>query len=63
MDEESFIQTCIKEKRKRRGTQQPFYCTWVAYLILTQDAGRFMLGKSLSYKQIPWQEIRQQLVF
>jgi len=25
MDEESFKQTCIKEKEKRGGTQQPFY--------------------------------------
>jgi len=51
MDEESFKKTCIKEKEKLGGTHQPFYGTWVAAFMLKQDAGRFMLGKSLSDKK------------
>jgi len=54
MDEEGFKKTCIKEK-KRGGIHQPFYCTWIADFMLRQDAGRFMLGKYLSDKKIPWQ--------
>ena len=44
MDEEDFKKTCIKEDKKRRGIHQPVYGTWVADLMLRQDAGRFMLG-------------------
>jgi len=44
MDDDSFKQTCIKEKEKRGGTHQPFYGTWVADFMLIQDAGRFMPG-------------------
>ena len=54
MDEEGFKKTCIKEKEKRGGIQQPLYGTWVADIMLRQDAGRFMLGKYLSDKKIPW---------
>jgi len=53
MDEEGFKKTCIKEKKKRGGIQQPFYGTWVADFMLSQDAGRFMLGKYLSDEKIP----------
>ena len=59
MDEEGFKKTCIKEKRKRGGIQQPLYGTWVADFMLRQDAGRFMLGKYLSDKKIPWQRRRR----
>ena len=45
MDAESFKETCIKEKEKKGGTHQPLYGTWVADVMLRQDAGRFMLGK------------------
>ena len=38
---------------------QPFYDTWVADFMLRQDAGRFMLGKYLSDKKIPWQRRRR----
>jgi len=55
MDEEGFKKTCIKERKKRGGIHQPFYGTWVADFMLRQDAGRFMLGKYLSDKKIPWQ--------
>jgi len=58
MDEEGFKKTCIKEKKKRGGIHQPFYGTWVADSMLRQDAGRFMLGKYLSDKNIPWQRRR-----
>jgi len=44
MDEEDFKKTCIKEEKQRRGIHQPVYGTWVADLMLRQDAGRFMLG-------------------
>jgi len=54
MDEEGFKKTCIKEKNKREGIHQPFYGTWVEDFMLRQDAGRFMLGKYLSDKKIPW---------
>jgi len=40
MDEESFKKTCIKEKEKKGGTRQPFYCTWVRDFMLKQNAGR-----------------------
>jgi len=75
MDEEGFkkTQAGIQEKKKRGDIHQPFYGTWVADFMLRQDAGRFMLGKYLSDKKIPWQrrrrlgmvvaEIRQQPVF
>ena len=59
MDEESFRKTCIKEKRKRGGTHQPFYGTWVNVMLLW-DAGRFMLGKYLSGKKEParsWEKL------
>jgi len=58
MDEEGFKKTCIKEKKKRGGIQ-PFYGTCVADFMLRQDAGRFMLGKYLSGKKIPWQRRRR----
>jgi len=59
MDEEGFKKTCIKEKRKRGGIHQPLYGTWAADFTLRQDAGRFMLGKYLSDKKIPWQRRRR----
>jgi len=59
MDEEGFKKARIKEKKKRGGIQQPFYGIWVADLMLRQDAGRFMLGKYLSDKKIPWQRRRR----
>jgi len=59
MDEEGFKKTCIKGKKKRGGIHQPFYGIWVADFMLRQDAGRFMLGKYLSDKKIPWQRRRQ----
>ena len=73
MDEEGFKKTCIREKTKRGDIHHPFYGTWVADFMLCQDAGRFTLGKYLSYKKTHgserddwgwrWQEIRQQPVF
>ena len=63
MDEESFKKTCIKEKEKGGGIHQPFYGTWVADFMLRQDVGRFMLGKYLSDKKIPWQRRRRFLFF
>jgi len=46
MDEERFRETCsIQEKRKRGGIYQPFYGTWVDF-ILRQDSE--MLGKYLN---------------
>jgi len=59
MDEEGFKKTCIKEKKNRGGIHQPLYSTWAADFMLRQDAGRFMLGKYLSDKKIPWQRRRQ----
>ena len=54
MDEEGFKKTCIREKKKSGDIHQPFYGQWVADFMLRQDAGRFMLGKYLSDKKIPW---------
>jgi len=51
MDEEGFKKTCIREKKKRGDIHQSFYGTWVADFMLRQDAGRFMLGQSLSDKK------------
>jgi len=59
MDEEDFKTTCIREKKQRGDIHQPFYRTWVADFMLRQDAGRFMLGKYLSDKKIPWRRRRQ----
>jgi len=61
MDEEGFNlkTTCIKEKNKRGGIHQTLYGTWEPEFILRQDAGRYMLGKYLSDKKIPWQRRRQ----
>jgi len=52
MDAERFKETCITEKEKREGIHQPLYGTWIADFTLRQDAGKFMLGKYLSDKQI-----------
>ena len=46
-------------RKKRGGIHQPFYGTWVADIMLRQDAGRFMLGKYLSNTKIPWQRKRR----
>jgi len=54
MDEEDFTKICIREKKKRGDIHQPFYGTWLADFMLRQDAGRFMLGKYLNDKKIPW---------
>jgi len=54
MDEEGFKKTCIREKEKKGDIHHPFYGTWVADFMLRQHAGRFMLGKYLSDKKIPW---------
>jgi len=59
IDEEGFKKTCIKEKKRRGDIHQPFYGTWVADFMLRQVAGRFMLGKDLSDKKIPWQRGRR----
>ena len=59
MDEEGFKKTCIREKKKRGDIHQPFYGTWVADFMLRQDAGRFVLGKYLSDKKIPWRRRRR----
>jgi len=59
MDVEGFKKTCIKEKKQRGGIHQSLYGTWVADYMLRQDAGRFMLGKYLSDKNISWQRRRQ----
>ena len=40
-----------RRRKKRGGTHQPFYSTWVADFMLRQDAGRFMLEKYLSDKK------------
>jgi len=58
MDEESFKKTCIKQKGKGGDIHQPFYGTWVADVMLRQDAGEFTLGKYLSDKKIPWKRGR-----
>ena len=59
MKKQIFKKTCIEEKKKREGTYQPFYDTWVANFMLRQDAGRFMLEKYLSDQKIPWQRRRR----
>jgi len=53
MDEEGFKKNCIREKKKRGDLHQPLDGIWVADFMLSQDAGRFMLGKYLSDKKIP----------
>ena len=58
MDEEGFKKDLYQGEEKRGGIHQPFYGTWVADSMLRQDAGRFMLGKYLSDKNIPWQRRR-----
>jgi len=45
--------------RRRKKGHQLFYGTWVADLMLRQDVGRFMLGKYLSDKTIPWKQRRR----
>jgi len=59
MDGEGFKKTCVEEKKKRGDIHQPFYVTWVADFMLRQDDGRFMSGKCLSDKKIPWQRRRR----
>jgi len=59
IDEERFKKTCIKEKKKKGGIYQLFYSTWVADFMPRQDAGKFMLGRYLSDKQIPWRRRRR----
>ena len=55
---EKFQNTCIKEKDERGGRHQLFYGILVADCMLRQDARRFMLGKYLSNKEIPWNRRR-----
>jgi len=52
MDGKGCKKTCIKEKGKKGSIHQPFYGTWVADFMLRQDAGKFMLAKYLSDKQM-----------
>jgi len=62
-----------RKRKKGEASITLFYGTWVANFMLRQDVGRFMLGKYLSDKKIPWQrrrrlgmalpKIRQQPVF
>jgi len=59
MDEKGFKKTFIREKKKRGGIHQPLYGTWIEDFMLRQDSGRFMLGKYLSDKKIPWQRRRR----
>jgi len=59
MDEDGFKETCVEEKEKRGGIHQPLYGTWLADFMLRQDAGRFILGKYLGDKKIPWQRSRR----
>jgi len=68
MDEEGFKRTCIREKKKRGDIHQPFYGTWVVDFMLAwggvdfmlrQDAEKYMLGKYLSDKKIPWRRRRR----
>jgi len=59
MNEEGFKKTCIKKKGKGGGIHQPLYGKWAADFMLRQDAGRFMLGKHLSDKQIQWKRRRR----
>jgi len=40
-------------------THQPLYGKWVDDFMRKQEAGRFMLGKYLSDKKIPWRRRRQ----
>jgi len=58
-DEEGFKKTCIREKKKRGDIHRSFYGTWVADFMLRQNAGRFMLGKYLNDKKIPWRRRRR----
>jgi len=46
-------------EEKRGDIHQHFCGTWVADLMLRQDAERFMLGKYLSDKKIPWRRRRR----
>jgi len=55
----SFKKTYINEKEKRSGIQQPFNGTWVADFMMRQDGGKFMLGKYLSDKKLPWKRWRR----
>jgi len=62
MDKEDFKKTCIKEKKKRGDIHQPLYDSWVTNFKLRQDAGRFMLGKYLSDKNIPILQMSHQQI-
>jgi len=61
IDEEGFKKTCINEKEKleRGGTHQLLDGTWVADLMLRQDAGRFMLQKYWIDKKFPLKRRRR----
>jgi len=59
MEKQSFKKSCIEEKRQRGDIYQPCYSTWVADFMLRQDTERFMLGKYLSDKKIPWKRRRR----
>ena len=59
MDDEGFKKTCIREKKKRGDIYQPSCGTWVADFMLRQDTGRFILGKYMSDKKIPWRRRRR----
>ena len=53
-DNMDFEKTCVRKRRSDKNIQQPLHGTWVADFMLRSDEGRFILGKYLSNKQIPW---------
>ena len=58
MDEESFKKTCIKEKHKEGGIDQPFYGTWVANFMPRQDES-LRWESILSDTPIAWKRRRR----
>jgi len=51
--------TCVRKSKANKGIQRPLYGKWVADFMLRQDEGRYILGKYLSNKQIPWRSRMQ----
>ena len=58
-NDKDFEKTCVRKRRADKTIQHPLYGTWVADFMLRWDEGRFIPGKYLSNKQVPWKRRRR----
>ena len=61
MDENGFGKACARKIRRREdgGIRNPLHGTWMVDFMTRQDAGKFLLARYLSDKQVSWKGRRQ----